>query len=512
MFACTQMNRFFSMNCTSTPLIVSTRLLLTLIGLLFTSPEGFTQTFRHFSDADASGMIYSGGQDNKGFMWFATLNGVLRYDSHSFRRFLSKPDDSTSLASNYTTSLLCDSRGDVWVCTSSGLCRYEAGKESFQTFKPNLSNSDAISSKDVRALAEDKHGNVWIGTKDGLDRTETGSGNPKFTHYRLAGPDGTGLAVQGIEKGKNEELWLATSHGLVWFNQGKTKYFLAKADPRLPLINDFTYIFNDQTGNIWLGIRKGGLMRFNITSQTFELLADFKSPVGEWPDLSGFVEDKPGKVWMATTSGLVNFDLKTQQAKWYLNDPANDQSLEDNVLMSITKDRQGGLWLGSYYSRLDYLNTSAPSFSRWPFFNNRITNSKFTSSWMGLTPDQKLWLVSGDKSEILLYDLVSNQLSSHKLKVEFAGNANHFFIDENDVLWYGPAGSLVSYDFKKGTTKVYQAPDFKRVPKEKNDAFIIIQDRHQKLWLGKRQYLVRRKKLRWHHQEWERKARANPFE
>ncbi|REA58234.1 hybrid sensor histidine kinase/response regulator [Dyadobacter luteus] len=461
-------------------------LLLFIPGLFILNNSGTAQTFQHISEKPGApqGLVYASAQDPTGFMWFATLSGIYKYDSHTFKHFVHNPKDSTSLASDYTKSLISDSNGNIWICTNKGLCLYKNATENFETFRPNSQDPSSVSSDLVHCVLEDRQKNIWIGTKKGLDRAEVKNGKIQFTHFLQSKSGSPSYAVQAIAMGRNQELWLATSNGLVWFDRGKTKIYKASTDTRLPLINDFRYIFNDHAGNIWLGINRGGLMRFSISSQTFELMSSFKSAAGDWPDLSGFTGGRPGRVWMATMSGLVDFDLKTHKAEWYVNNPASEQSLSDDVLMSIFKDRQGGLWIGNYYGGLDYMNTSVPAFSGWPFFTNRITNSTFNSAWMGLTPNQKPWLIAGDKSKIIQYDKNTNKTTIYNLSIEFARNFNHFFVDDHDMLWCGGGGKLYSYDIKKGATKAFPMPVHEGVPVEKDIVFTIMQDKHQKLWLG----------------------------
>lgn len=460
-------------------------ILFLIFGLFVLPRVGLTQVFQHISEKqEAPSGMTGGSQDKMGFIWFSTLDGLYRYDSQNFRHFKNDPRDSTSLAADYATSVFCDSRGDVWVCTMNGLCRYDPKGELFQTFKPGSKDGHSISSDKVHCIAEDKLKNLWIGAENGLNRVEIKDGKTKFTPFLQTRKGEPAYAVHGIATGQNQELWLATSNGLVLFDQGKARFFKAPADQRFPLINDFAHIFYDQAGSIWLGIRKGGLIRFRISSQTFEIISGFRGKGGEWPDISGFAGDEPGKVWIATMSGLANFDMNTLRADWYLKDPTNDHSPADNVLMSMFKDRQGGLWLSSYFGGIDYMSTASPAFSKWPFFIDRITKNIFTSSWMGITPDQRNWLLAGDKSKILFYDQVTNKLTSFNLDMKFVRNTNFFFVDEHDVLWCGDAGTLYGYDIKRKTTKAYPMPDFGRVSVEKNDLYIMIQDKQRQLWLG----------------------------
>lgn len=370
------------------------------------------------------------------------------------------------------------------MCTLNGLCRYDNKSESFQTFKPKDGDINSISTDVVNCIAEDSQGNLWIGTNTGLNRIETGNGTTKFTRFLQAEPDEPAYVIQDISPDKKGGLWLATSKGLVWFENGNSQLFTANPDPRFPSLNDFTSIFNDGSGNIWLGIRTGGLFRFDISSRSFGFMNSFRSLDGGWPVISGFAPDKQGKLWVATMAGLASFDLKTLQPQWYVNNPVNDQSLGDNALFSIFKDREGGLWLGNYGVGIDYLNTSSPVFSRWPFFVDRALKNEFNNAWMGMTPDQKLWLIAQDKKQILFFDRSAGKTGRYDLDLSFAQNRTHFYVDEHKVIWCGGNHLLWSYDFKKGTRKSYPFPNPRETPPGRSGIYKIFQDRSQRLWVS----------------------------
>lgn len=59
-------------------------------------------------------------QDKSGFMWFATRNGLNRYDGNSFVVYKHSNGDSLSLSSNHVTALAEDDRGNLWVGTMNG--------------------------------------------------------------------------------------------------------------------------------------------------------------------------------------------------------------------------------------------------------------------------------------------------------------------------------------------------------------------------------------------------------
>ncbi len=370
------------------------------------------------------------------------------------------------------------------MCTLNGLCRYDNKSESFQTFKPKDGDISSISTDVVNCIAEDSQGNLWIGTNTGLNRVEINDGHTSFTRFLQAESDEPAYVIQDISPGENGGLWLATSKGLVWFDKGNSRLFIGNPDPRFPSLNDFTSIFNDGSGNIWLGIRTGGLFRFSISSRSFEFIDSFRSPDSGWPVISGFVPDMQGKLWIATMAGLANFDTKSLRPQWYVNNPVNDQSLGDNSLFSIFKDREGGLWLGNYGLGIDYLNTASPVFSRWPFFVDRALKNEFNNAWMGMTPDQKLWLISQDKKQILFFDRSTGKTERYDLDLDFARNRTHFYVDEHKVIWCGGNHLLWSYDIKKGTRKSYPFPNPRETPPGRGGIFRIFQDRSRRLWVS----------------------------
>src|SRR5687768_9797550 len=103
---------------------VASRVLLAVICLLAGSPvfaqrQPATIRVRHLTERDglSSNRINCLVQDGQGFMWFATDEGLNRYDGHSVKVYAHIPLDTTSLSSNLVTHLLTDRRGTLWVGT-----------------------------------------------------------------------------------------------------------------------------------------------------------------------------------------------------------------------------------------------------------------------------------------------------------------------------------------------------------------------------------------------------------
>src|SRR5690242_19167247 len=67
------------------------------------------------SDGLSQGMINCILQDRYGFMWFATKDGLNRYDGHHFIVYRHNPSDITTVADNFIEKIYEDSQGRLWV-------------------------------------------------------------------------------------------------------------------------------------------------------------------------------------------------------------------------------------------------------------------------------------------------------------------------------------------------------------------------------------------------------------
>ena len=121
-------------------------------------------------DGLSQGMVNSILQDDYGFMWFATNDGLNRYDGRHFTIFKNKVDDNKSIAENFITYLFKDSHGRIWISTSNGLDLFDAETETFVHFKHNPQNNNSIHSNELTDIVEDKYGAIWILSASGLDR------------------------------------------------------------------------------------------------------------------------------------------------------------------------------------------------------------------------------------------------------------------------------------------------------------------------------------------------------
>jgi len=157
----------FNHNAIMTRILVA----LFLIFLLLLKPaiaQNNSISFEHLTSEDGlpNSTIIDILQDKKGFLWFASRNGLHRYDGYNFTTFKTEVTDKQSLSDNWISYLFEDSEGILYVGTwDQGLNVYNSKKENFIRFKSNPA-INSIGVDKIRCIKEDSKGIIWIGTAD----------------------------------------------------------------------------------------------------------------------------------------------------------------------------------------------------------------------------------------------------------------------------------------------------------------------------------------------------------
>lgn len=106
-----------------------------LWSVLLTLPAfcGVQRTGRLFNDRIAVAGDYTGFcQDREGYIWIGTNKGLLRFDGNTYDIYRHDDSDPGSVSDSRILSVLCDSKGRVWVATANGLNLYRSSEDNFQ--------------------------------------------------------------------------------------------------------------------------------------------------------------------------------------------------------------------------------------------------------------------------------------------------------------------------------------------------------------------------------------------
>lgn len=291
-------------------------------------------------------------QDQRGFIWFGTDDGLNRYDGRYFTTFRHHPGDPSTISGNIITSLLEDKEGMLWIGTSDGgLSRYDyrlAASQQFKQFRHLPNDSNSIPTNIINALLEDHFGYIWIATGTRwvlrFDKKTGKFDNPVRTGTRNA------LAIALDE---SDTLWVGRQGGgLLKVNTRDLGY--QYDDRYLDLYANLphatvTSLYRDADNHMWYGSWDRLLYRRNAISKTEESFRK-SDAAGSFPndDILDIAEDKNGRLWMAGRhAGLTLFDKKTNSFFNYNYDPSREGTIADNQVNCVFIDRSGMVWLGT---------------------------------------------------------------------------------------------------------------------------------------------------------------------
>ena len=127
--------------------------------------------FSHLTRDDglSSNRVNFIAEDSLGFIWFATEEGLNKFDGYGFETFNDLPSFDNSVPDNAITCLLEDKKKpNFWLGTHQGLVYFDRYKKIFRLVLSNeLAPADGHFIN-ISSLCFDRHGNLWIGTNDGL--------------------------------------------------------------------------------------------------------------------------------------------------------------------------------------------------------------------------------------------------------------------------------------------------------------------------------------------------------
>ncbi len=296
-------------------------------------------------------------QDQAGFMWFGTQEGLNRYDGYRFDTYLNNPNDPSSISHNWVYSLLVDRAGRLWVGTyGGGLNRLDAATGKFERYMHDPNDPRTLSNNRVRALFEDSHGTLWIGTDGGgLNRLDPGTEHFLAFHNDPSDPNSlSDNRVRSICEDPRGDLWIGTDGGGLnrLDREARTfkRYRHDPADPKSLSDDRIRSLYVDRKGDLWVGTYSGGLNRLDRTTGQFERFRNDSSDPGSLASdlVSAMLEDSTGDFWVGTDAGLSRWHPATASFTTYKHHEEAAGSLAEDRILALYQDEGGVIWAGTY--------------------------------------------------------------------------------------------------------------------------------------------------------------------
>lgn len=285
-------------------------------------------------------------QDDSGFVWVATQDGLVRFDSYDFKVFKHDRRDPQSLSDSYVRAMVPDGRGGLWIGARSGdLNRYNPWAGQFEHWPIHHQNGQAARSSGIAAMTMAATGRLWIVSGDGvLQWLDPGGGRVQRA------PLGYQDALEEVR------VLLAMNDGTVLVGSRRGLFRLnpdGSALNRLgPTSLDVYAIASQPEGPVWVGTAHDGLYRIDVDGKvSAHFLHVPKNRNSGLPDneIRALMLDRRGTLWIAcNSSGLASLNPATGTFQHYRHRPSDPYSVAANRLSSLLESRSGLLLVGSW--------------------------------------------------------------------------------------------------------------------------------------------------------------------
>jgi signal transduction histidine kinase/ligand-binding sensor domain-containing protein/DNA-binding response OmpR family regulator len=478
------------------------RLILTLVGLIAcfcTHAQGlFAKKVVKYSlkDGLSFGIINSITQDKKGFMWFATDDGLNRFDGTNFKVFKSEPNNPYSAPSNYIQNIFKDTRGEIWISSRRGIYNFDTRTERFSKFNPPGDRSANLNY--VSTIFENKKNQLWFSCGgSGFSYYDEKNGQYKiYNKHKLPQLSGT-VVVNAIED----------TFGLLWVGtlDGGLNVFSVKNGVILKNLNAqcavnvippgrINAIYEDHNHDIWIAASKGLFLYRRSENKFHAFLGSVYNLRSNY--FSSLLEDDNKNLLIGLQDGgLYNIDLAKAEKSGYKNVVINPVKSEDNYsitarsVQTLFKDKDNNIWAGTYGDGIYMLSSIPEKFIK---FQNKLVDSYGSSflRYYGMCMDDQgyLWMgTDGDgiHKKKLNGDVVKYYRADGR-KGSLTDNAIICaYKDHSNTLWFGSySQGLFRYNKQTDafTNFIHKADDPSSIGL--NDVRVILQDSKSNLWVG----------------------------
>ena len=473
-------------------------------------------------------------QDAHGFIWFASNEGLFRFDGLNVKKYLLQtPNDNSPIV---VKSLLIDSNNKLWVGTNKHLLLFEEKSETFHQVelntdghsftilklledkqkniwvgtrdkglfkierKPTNNNSVShfhktakrpfkISSNQIRSLYQASDDNLWIGTKNGLSKySYIGE---IITHHKINIPSSAQkkLTIYSILKLKNN-LLIGSNIGLIEVNRSTYAGSLYSTDSSLASpIYSVKYAYDN---NLIIGSKFNGLMI--IAPKTKEIIK-LNNNQGQGSELNSNMvfttfSDISGNIWLGTRVGINKVTYSGSSVDLYRSKDNSSQCIASNENHAILFDSQNNIWLGAKGKGLNFIDQTNGICKLFNTKNINLSNITLETI-LDIKEDLggNIWIASFNEGLIKFNPKtnVFSQLSFSDLKnthIIQQGKITDIVVDKDNNLWLGMIDhGLVKYTKKNNTLESFDKNIVKSLQVNKL-AIKSIEQIGDTLWLG----------------------------
>ncbi|MGL4292956.1 MAG: two-component regulator propeller domain-containing protein [Bacteroidales bacterium] len=384
--------------------------------------------FRNYTNKNglSHNTVYCSLQDRRGFLWFGTESGLNRFDGHAFTRYHNDSDQPKehNLPSDHILNLMEDSSGMIWIFTAEGTCYYDYQTDSIHAFL----SEEAHKVEYFGQAYEDKKNNIWFRENNRILKYNRTTGQKQLY-------DAMEYGFRSVTMTMREEgiPVFADIIALYEYNPVSDSFTRTQviSEEELRIHKHIQVIHHVPDGGYLIGTDKG-LKIYYTGNHTIETII---------PDIHvrNIMPYSNNLFFIASESGIYLYNLLDKSCVNIRKSLTNEYSLADNATYSLTKDNEGGVWIGSFFGGISYLPATYTPFNY--YIGGKTHEGMLGNTIREICPDKygNLWLGTEDNG-INCFAPHTNRMvnySVHNKENKLSASNIHGLMADGDTLWVG---------------------------------------------------------------------------
>lgn len=432
-------------------------------------------------------------QDSRGFLWFVTNNGTVRYDGITFKKYEYDPVNPDAITPDWFQSIMEDKQGNIWIASgNSGLYQLNPYTDKIIHYRHLTENINSIADDQVTGVCTDASGKIWICTFGGLNSFDKQTG--KFKLYIHEKNNEASISHNQIWRmcvDDQHNLWLATSVGFDCFNPHTGKVIQHLANPsmvNMKIKQDIPLVVSKGSNNrIWLTCKNTGTFEYDYTLKKIirHFSHDKNSPLFICSnEIQNVFEDKFGNVWISAGNEI---DVYEKSSGKIINaNTLSDIIKKNGGYSSMIQDRQGKLWFASGLNGIISIEPAEKRFHLLPD-SPENKNELPAQAMLSLLDIGNNKFMATTENGVFIFDTKKKSVTPFKLpyrgrELTTEGFIPGAYIDNTGLLFLSTELKLISYDTTTKAIHTYEHDVFDNTTISENNCTGMIRDLKGRYW------------------------------